>query len=270
MKLGVLSDVHGNLVALDAVLADGATQGVTDWWVLGDLVAIGPEPAATLERLTSLPNVVLTRGNTERYTLTRDRPYPQPADVLADPSLLDLLVTVEGSFAWTRGALAATGWLDWLAALPLEARMTLPDGTRVLGVHASPGRDDGAGITPHRPDDELAAALAGADADLVLAGHTHQATDRHVGPYHAVNLGSLSNPVTDDPRATYVVLRADDDAHRVEHRWVAYDQDDFLRRLERSSHPARDFIASFQRREQIRFPAARPYAPRPPTAPSTT
>lgn len=257
----MLSDVHGNRQALDAVLADGHDQGVDRWWALGDLVAIGPDPAAVLERLTGLPDVEFTRGNTERYTLTTDRPPPHADDVAAQPHLLDLFAAVARSFAWTGGALAATGWRDWLSALPLEVRTDLPDGTRVLGVHASPGRDDGEGITPHRPDDELAADLLGAEADLVCAGHTHQATDRRIGPVRAVNLGSVSNPVTDDLRAGYVILHADDHGHRVEHRRVAYDQGAFLASLAASGHPEADFIASFQRGEQFRFPAVRPGAP---------
>ena len=76
MKLGLISDIHGNRTALDAVIADGARQDVDSWWVLGDLVAIGPEPVATLELVANLPGVRVTRGNTERYVLTRDRPAP--------------------------------------------------------------------------------------------------------------------------------------------------------------------------------------------------
>ena len=165
------------------------------------------------------------------------------------------------AFAWTCGALAAHDWLNWLAALPLEVRTQLPDGTRVLGVHASPGKDDGDGITPHRDEKVLARDLAGADADLVLAGHTHQPTDRVVGAIHAVNLGSVSNPITDDLRASYVVLHADRHGHAVEHRRVTYDRDAFLTAVARSGHPGADYIASFQRGEQYRYPAQRPGAP---------
>ena len=264
MKLGVLSDVHGNRIALEAVLADAASLGVDRWWVLGDLVAIGPDPVATLELLADLPDAAVTTGNTERYVLTGDRPWPHATDVHADPTLLDLMVAVESSFSWTRGALAAHGWLDWLSALPLEVRTTLPDGTRLLGVHASPGLDDGPGITPHRPEAELASALAGADADLVLAGHTHQPTDRVVGGgagVRALNGGSVSNPITDDLRASYVVVHADRHGHRVEHRRVAYDREAFLRRVAASGHPQHDYIASFQRGEQVRHPSRRPGAP---------
>ena len=261
MRLGVLSDVHGNRIALEAVISDGRDRGVDTWWALGDLVAIGPDPVDTLEVLAELPNLSATRGNTERYVLTDDRPPPTPDDVRADLTLLALLVEVEASFSWTRGALAAPGWLPWLDALPLEIRTELPDGTRLLGVHASPGRDDGDGITPHRPDDELRAALGGVDADIVLAGHTHQPTDRHLGSIRALNGGSVSNPITDDLRASYVIIHADRHGHRVEHRRVAYDRDAFLRRCRASGHPSHEFIASFQDGRQFRHPAQRPGAP---------
>lgn len=260
VALGLISDIHGNRVALEAVIADGVGEGVDSWWVLGDVVAIGPEPVATLEMVVELPNVVVTRGNTERYVLTGDRPPPHRHDVLARPELLDVFVEVEASFSWTRGALASHGWLEWLAGLPLECRTQLADGRWVLGVHASPGRDDGPGITPHRPDDELAAALAGAEADIVCAGHTHQATDRLIGDVRAVNLGSVSNPIVDDLRACYVILHADRHGHHIEHRRVTYDTDEFLRRICRSGHPAADYIASFQRGEQVRFASRRPGA----------
>jgi predicted phosphodiesterase len=261
VKLGLLSDVHGNRTALEAVVADGVAAGVEAWWVLGDVVAIGPEPVAVLELVNDLPNVVVTSGNTERYVLTGERPPPTRTDVDARPELLDLLLAVEGSFSWTRGALAAPGWLDWLSTLPLDVRTELPDGTRLLGVHASPGRDDGDGITPHRPEDELREALRDADAHIVCAGHTHQPTDRHVDEVRAVNLGSVGNPVTDDLRASYVIVHADRHGHDLEHRRVAYDVDAFLDALTRSGHPEVGHISSFVRGEQIRYPALRPGAP---------
>lgn len=261
MALAVLSDVHGNRQALEAVVADGRGQGVARWWVLGDLAAIGPDPVGTLEMVADLPNVSIISGNTDRYVAAGDRPPPSPADVIARPELLGLFAEVEASFSWTRGALASHGWLPWLAALPPEARGVLADGTRILGVHAVPGRDDGPGITPHRPEAELRAALAGAGADIVLGGHTHQPTDRSLGPVRAVNGGSVSNPVTDDLRPSYVVVHADRHGHRLDHRRVTYDREAFLRRVSRSGHPAHEYIASFQRGEQVRHPAHRPGAP---------
>ncbi len=265
MRLALISDIHGNRHALEAVVADAGEQLVDAWWALGDLVAIGPEPVRTLELLANLPAVRITRGNTERYVLTTDRPPPHPPQVIARPELFELYGTIQQSFAWTGGAIAACDWRPWLADLELEVRSRLPDGTDVLGVHASPGRDDGDGITPHREAHELRREMDDACAQLVFAGHTHQPTDREVGGVRAVNLGSVSNPITDDLRASYVILHSDRHGHHVEHRRVGYDRDAFLKVVARSGHPAADYIASFQRGEQARFPAQRPGAPTPST-----
>jgi predicted phosphodiesterase len=263
VKIGLMSDIHGNRHALEAVVADAAGQGVSRWWVLGDLVAIGPDPVATLELIANLPGAEIISGNTERYVLTDDRPPPHPDAVIAEPDLLPLYGMVQRSFAWTGGAVAAHGWLSWLRELPLELRAVLPDGTTALGVHASPGKDDGDGITPLRSEEELRRDLVGAQAHLVFAGHTHQPTDRLVAGVRAVNLGSVSNPITDDLRASYVVVNADRHGHGVEHRRVSYDREGFLHAIARSGHPASDYIASFQRGEQVRYPARRPGAPDP-------
>lgn len=256
MRLGICSDVHGNLLALDAVVADGREQGVEAWWVLGDLVAMGPAPVATLERIANLPGAVATRGNTERYVLAGDRPRPSRAEARADPAQLDLLLAVEASFSWTRGAVTQGGWLGWLAELPLEMRTVLPDGTRLLGVHASPGRDDGDGIAPDVPDDVLAERMAGAAADIVVAGHTHRPTDRVAGGVRAVNDGSVSNPITTDLRAGYVIVHADRHGHRVEHRRVAYDREAVVRQLQEVGHPTEPFLVAHLRGEHGRHPTA--------------
>ena len=240
-----MADIHGNRHALEAVIADAMAAGVDRWWVLGDLAAIGPEPCRAIELVAGLPAVQAIRGNTERYLLTGDRPPPHAEHVLADPGLLPVYAEVQASFAWTSGALAAGGWLHWLRDLPSEVRLILPDGTTVLGVHASPGRDDGPGITPERDEEDLSLDLAGGGADVVVAGHTHRPTDRVVGRVRAVNPGSVGNPVTPDLRAAYAILHADRHAHQVEHRRVAYDRDAFLASVARSGHPAAAYIASF-------------------------
>jgi predicted phosphodiesterase len=73
-------------------------------------------------------------------------------------------------------------------------RLRLPDGTRVLGVHASPPADDGPGIGPDIPDGQLSRLLAGCAADVVIGGHTHLVTDRLVGRIRALNPGSTGIP----------------------------------------------------------------------------
>ena len=73
----------------------------------------------------------------------------------------------------------------------------------------------------------------------------------------------MSNPISDDLRASYVIVHADRHGHRLEHRRVVDDRDAFLRRLRDSGHPCQDHIASFQRGEQVRYASRRPGAPVP-------
>lgn len=244
MRVAALSDIHGNAVALEAVLADIAERGEPDeYWLLGDLVALGPDPVGVLELLTSLPEPRIIRGNTERYVYTgRDRPPPDHEACEADPSLLPVLAEVAATFAWTQGVLTGAGWIEWLEALPTEIRATLPDGTRALAVHASPSADDGRGLDVRDPDDALLSRVAGCGADLVLAGHVHRVLDRRVGEHHLVNLGSVSNPVEDDRRASYVWLDCDDAGYRVEHRRVDYDRQAVIDQMHALRHPGARYV----------------------------
>ena len=130
MVLGLISDIHGNSTALDAVIDDARGLGVERWWVFGDIVALGPDPVGVLRTLEGLPNVEVIGGNTERYVINGDRPFPGLDDVRSDPDLLERLVEVEASFSWTRGVITAAGYFDYLASLRSEVRLTLPDGTR--------------------------------------------------------------------------------------------------------------------------------------------
>jgi predicted phosphodiesterase len=195
--------------------------------------------------LEGLPNVEVIGGNTERYVVNGGRPFPIPDDVRRDPELLERLLEVESSFSWTRGMVTAAGRLDDVSALGSELRLTLPDGTRVLGVHASPRSDDGQGIDTRISDRDLRELLDGCEADLVFARHTHDATDRFVDGIRAVNLGSLSNPSRPDRCATSCVLRCDSESHTIEHRVVDDDHRAELAALDRVRHPASACIRRF-------------------------
>ena len=254
MRLAILSDIHGNPLALEAVLADIQSQGEVDaYWVLGDFAALGYDPLTPLEKLTALPQASFTRGNTDRYVVTGDLPV-QPEKALEDPALLPQIIEAVRSFSWTRGYLSAAGWLDWLMSLPLEVRLTLPDGTRVLGVHASPGRDDGPGIQLKHSDEKLEQRFAGCEADVVVVGHTHVPLDRQVGKIHVINVGSVSNPVTRGLQATYVLLETDEHGYRIQLRRVDYDREAVITAIEHSRHPTPSFLIGFMRGERVPSP----------------
>ena len=90
MKTALLADIHGNPVALDAVLRDATDIEVDSYVINGDLVAIGHDPVGVLERLTKLPKTVYLRGNTDRYVVNEEGPYPTVEDAEKDLKLVGL------------------------------------------------------------------------------------------------------------------------------------------------------------------------------------
>src|SRR5689334_761390 len=105
MRIAILSDIHGNSVALDAVLADITTQGpIAAYWVLGDLVAMGPDPVGVMQRLRALLNLQALRGNTDRWLTDVHNEFPLTPDAISrgaqnnDSSPLELAY----SMVWTQ------------------------------------------------------------------------------------------------------------------------------------------------------------------------
>jgi predicted phosphodiesterase len=183
-----LYDIHGNVDALDAVLADPRAARPDAVLVGGDAVP-GPFAAATLARLDALTVPVhWIRGNGEREVAEAvGAPEPPEADLAARTA-----------------ALSATELGDQraraLAELPLTVEL---DG--VLYCHASPRRDDEM-LTRLSTGERWAAALAGVAGGLVVGGHTHQQDDRAVGGVRFVNAGSVGLPYEGDGAARWLWL----------------------------------------------------------------
>jgi diadenosine tetraphosphatase ApaH/serine/threonine PP2A family protein phosphatase len=189
-------DVHGNLPALEAVLADAREA---DRFVLGgDYALFGGWPLETVERLKDLPALWI-RGNGERWTAS-------PQDAPDNP-------VVPGAIGYAREALGAqlVGDLD---ALPPSAA----DGTTLI-CHGSPASDVRSFLPePADDEDEL---LHGVGAARLIFGHTHLPFRRVARTgIELINPGSVGMPFDGDTRAAYAVLHDDG---RVEHRRVTYD-----------------------------------------------
>jgi predicted phosphodiesterase len=196
--LGVLYDIHGNLPALDAVLADADGEGAQRFILGGDYALFGPWPAETVARLREC-NATWIRGNGERWT----------ADPEAAPE------PVRGATAAARAALG-DALVDELAALP-ESTSVDAD-TRAW--HGSPVSDVRS-FTPEPGEDE-AELLEGVRERRLIFGHTHLPFRRMsaVGVVDLVNPGSVGMPFDGDHRAGYALLAEDG---TIAHRRVAYD-----------------------------------------------
>jgi predicted phosphodiesterase len=203
--LALLYDVHGNLPALETVVADARRRGATRWLVGGDVAAFGGWPAETVAALRELAPATWIRGNWERWAVERDA-IPRPEfQAVAD----------------TVAAALGDELVDALSALPESA--DLGGGTRAW--HGAPGSDVRSFLpTPAADEQELLAGVA--DRRLVF-GHTHLPFRRialrdGAPPVELVNPGSVGLPLDGDRRAGYALLHDDD---RIEHVRLPYDTD---------------------------------------------
>lgn len=208
-SFAVFSDIHGNIEALEAVLADMAEKGVSQRYCLGDLVGYGPDPGAVISLIRDR-RVPTVRGNYDEG-VGNDRGdcgcYHASPEARADG---------EASYVFTAAALDAEA-KAWLAALPGEIRLET-DGLRVLLAHGSP-RKINEYLLPDRTDAQLLRLAEQAGADVVCVGHVHVPYHRSMegerGSVHYVSSGSVGKPKDGDPRAAWVeVLIGAEDAVR--------------------------------------------------------
>jgi len=244
MKLAVMSDIHGNLLALQAVLADIARQGVDQTVNLGDILSGPLQPAATADLLMQCAFPTIS-GNHERQLLAL---LDQRAQKI-DPSTSD-------GYAATQVTPAHAAWLKTLpSTMALNSEVWLCHGTPGSDLHywletVVPGLAQGAGpgVRAATPD-EVAVRLGGVTHPLVLCGHTHVARMVQSGDTLIVNPGSVGLPAFDDnhphrhviengaPHARYAVLEKVSAGWQVELRAVPYDHMAQARAADRNQRP---------------------------------
>ncbi|TMK70203.1 MAG: metallophosphoesterase family protein [Actinobacteria bacterium] len=195
MRIAVLYDVHGNLAALEAVLAEAEEVGATSYLLGGDYATFGPWPRETVERLDTLPDVARIRGNVDRWL--REEPEV--------PASAKPLVTTALDVA-----------RETLGAELVERLYRLPERSEVENVvvcHGSPLSDIESFAPEAQPDDER--LLAGETQRRILVGHSH-VQFRRPGPNgtRLVNPGSVGMPLDGDPRAAWAILEDGEIAFR--------------------------------------------------------
>jgi putative phosphoesterase len=197
VRVAALYDIHGNLPALQAVLAEIDLLRVETIVVGGD-VASGPMPVETLEALRERESFFV-RGNADR--------------------VLDLGEADDGELwvqarRWVAERLGPER-LSFLAALPLDLTLELDLGP-VRFCHGAPGSDE-VPITRVTPDERLRRLLAGVSESTVVCGHTHVQFDRTVDAVRVVNAGSVGFPYETEPGAYWALIDADVDLRHTEY-----------------------------------------------------
>lgn len=238
MRLAVFSDIHGNLTAFEAALADFEAQGGADRiWILGDLAAFGPRPAESVRRVKAMLDAADTdestkgtvrviSGNTDRYLVTGARPT-QPVAQDADnfQQLVAALPPFYDGLMWSMQQLGFEEY-EFLAKLGGECSLRADGYGYVIGYHGTPGNDEGY-LRPETDDEEAADALLDREGRLGIGGHIHVQMNRQLprGGWHVVNVGSIGMSFDQPGFAQWGLFTFENGEVNVDLRAVPYDVD---------------------------------------------
>jgi predicted phosphodiesterase len=235
--LALIADIHGNRIALEAVLRDIEASGVQDVVCLGDVAAMGPQPGEALRTLRELGCSVVM-GNADAFML-------EPTSTSEDEDMRK----IEEIDAWCAAQLSRDD-LDFIRSFQPTVRVDLNGGRTLLCYHGSPRSFDEI-IAPTTPDGELDEMVAGAPADVFAGGHTHFQMYRRHRNATVVNPGSVGmsysrtlplNDVGLASWAEYAVV--DRGSLSISLRRVHYDKQAVADAIERSGMPHAAWFAA--------------------------
>lgn len=215
-RLAILSDIHSNLPALEAVLGDLNQFEVDNVVVARDVVNWGPFSAQVMERVSGF---AVIRGNNELYITDHGTPRA-PAhwkDYAIPP--------------WTLKQLG-TRWRNVIAAWPDQLSLRFSDTPAIRVVHGSP-RSATEPMFPTTSDAQIETMLANVEETTVIGAHTHLAMDRQVGRWHIINPGTVGVPLNGIFGATYMLLDGNAHGWKATQRHVSYNYDPLYEEFER-------------------------------------
>jgi len=221
MKIAVISDIHDNLFALEAVLAHAESLGVKRFWCLGDYVHFNAYPQEVIKTIRKL-DLVSIHGNIDRAVLSvKDKKLEEMTDN-------------EKLLSWTNQRLSKKS-IRFLADLPDSLPVKLK-GYRFLLTHGSPVALDDP-IYTDTPDDRLRELSAMTRADVILCGHTHKPFIREVDNRIFINPGSVGKPIDGDPRASYCVLTVKKGSLTIDHYRIEYEVEKAIEAMRQTDLP---------------------------------
>ena len=227
-RIALLSDVHGNATALEAVLADAESQAVTDYWFLGDLLMPGTGRRNILERLERLPISLQVRGNWEDslwHALHQKLDLTRPSHLYLTKLCHFVLEEIRPEE------------IDRMRELPLQV-LTEVAGLKIAVSHHLPDKNWGRELIHIGNQSDFDRLFEGNEAVIAIYGHIHQQFLRYgTGGQLIINPGSIGQPffldatLRQDLRAQYAILEIDETGMKdVDMRRVAYDVEHELAR----------------------------------------
>ena len=224
MKIAVISDIHGNIDALEAVVEDIDNEGCEKVFVLGDYAMAGAEPAQVIDwfmEKQSNKNYKMIQGNTdlmitdyspELYNMVKEK-----APIMAE-ALKNNVQEINSKQK------------EFLQNLPAQLEIE-ESGIKFLLVHGSPRRNN-EDISPNLELEKVEEMLENVDADVILCGHTHLPCGYQTRKKQTVvNVGSIGRPFTENAKPCYLKITLNNGKALFEHRYVDYDNQKASKRM---------------------------------------
>jgi predicted phosphodiesterase len=216
-RIAALSDIHGNVAALEAVIGEITREKPDRVVIAGDLVMNGPEPAGVVDMLRGLAadGAAVVSGNTDIAVADFDlaAAFPWMTDGVPD--------AIVAAAEWAHDALGDER-VEWLRSLPAERRVRTDDDTLVLVCHASPGSQT-SGFDQDLDPSVTIERVARTDARVIICGHTHLPEVRDLGWKVIVNDGSAGYVFDGDPSASWALIDIADGEVTADIRRTAFD-----------------------------------------------
>lgn len=239
MKIAFISDIHGNAVALDAVLADVKQKDVDKIYVLGDICYRGPEPKRSLELIQLLDTDVIN-GNADEWVVRGVRAGEVPDHALE-------LMNTERQ--WTVGKLDSSD-LHYLENLQTQLTVNV-DGIKIAAYHATP--DSLFKIVLPNADDETinTSLMKPSDADIYVYAHIHRPYVRYINGKVVMNIGSVGLPFDGLTKASYGLVEINQGNINTSIQRVSYDLEKVIQLYEEVNYPNKDMMKQVIRNGKI-------------------
>lgn len=244
MKLAVISDIHGNMQALEAVLDDIEREKCEKILCLGDLAMAGPEPTKVIQTIKNLKDagrLELIQGNTDEMIAYYDKFGEHVKSKFP----------IMGNALENDVQIIPTEFKDFLKNLDKQKELKI-EGVNILLVHGSPRKND-ENISPDLPLSEIEEMLKDTTADVIFCGHTHIPCGYQTSRKQTVvNVGSVGRPFTPEPQACYVIAEFSEGSFEVKHKFIDYDRETASKILAKRDFEGAEKLAKILLRPEFR------------------
>lgn len=229
MKIGIITDVHNNLIALKVIIAQFNQRKCDKIICCGDIIGIGPYPEQTVQYMMKIPNLSAVRGNHDRY-LIEGMPTEYPNDEGMDYEEMM-------HHKWEHSMLSEKS-SDFLKRLPNCIEIVLENRKITIMHYCMDENQYYVDYTPNPSENDLSRMFSNVDSDIILFGHDHNKTICHNNNKWYINVGSLGCPAKDRNLTRAGILTITQDEMKIEPIEMVYDADRVVHEINKLNYPA--------------------------------